>query len=376
MIYFDNAATGGFKPDCVVSAATAALKAGANPGRSGHRLSIACLERVYTVRRTLCEFFGGYSYDRVIFTKNCTEALNCAILGTLKEGDEVVTTVAEHNSVLRPLEFLKARGVSVEYAPLNAEGEIDAEAFGRLVTHKTRAAVVTLASNVTGTAPDILKIKEHLPEGCLLICDGAQACGHTGIDMKSAGIDALAVAGHKGMLGLQGSGALLFSERMNPVPVLFGGTGSESNNLNMPDFYPDRLESGTLNYPAIVALGEGAIYLKENMPADAQKVIAMTGFLCEKLQGVHGVKLYSKPNPYGIVSFALLNNQSEFAAYTLSEEYGICVRGGLHCAPLMHKALGSDGLVRASVSAFNTMNECGALVEAVERMCGAQHSDM
>lgn len=110
MIYFDNAATGGFKPDCVVSAATAALKAGANPGRSGHRLSIACLERVYTVRRTLCEFFGGYSYDRVIFTKNCTEALNCAILGTLKEGDEVVTTVAEHNSVLRPLEFLKARG--------------------------------------------------------------------------------------------------------------------------------------------------------------------------------------------------------------------------------------------------------------------------
>ena len=208
MIYFDNAATGGFTPDCVVSAATAALKAGANPGRSGHRLSIACLERVYTVRRTLCEFFGGYSYDRVIFTKNCTEALNCAILGTLKEGDEVVTTVAEHNSVLRPLEFLKARGVSVEYAPLNAEGEIDAEAFGRLVTHKTRAAVVTLASNVTGTAPDILKIKEHLPEGCLLICDGAQACGHTGIDMKSAGIDALAVAGHKGMLGLQGSGAV------------------------------------------------------------------------------------------------------------------------------------------------------------------------
>ena len=163
---------------------------------------------------------------------------------------------------------------------------------------------------------------------------------------------------------------------MNPAPVLFGGTGSESNNLNMPDFYPDRLESGTLNYPAIVALGEGAIYLKENMPADAQKVIAMTGFLCEKLQGVHGVKLYSKPNHYGIVSFALLNNQSEFVAYTLSEEYGICVRGGLHCAPLMHKALGSDGLVRASVSAFNTMNECGALVEAVERMCGAQHSDM
>ena len=137
----------------------------------------------------------------------------------------------------------------------------------------------------------------------------------------------------------------------------------------MPDFYPDRLESGTLNYPAIVALGEGTAYLKENMLSDSQKIIGMTDFLCENLQKIQGIRLYSKPNPFGIVTLNFLNNQSEFAAYTLSEDYGICVRGGLHCAPLMHKALASEGLIRVSLSAFNTLNECGEFVEACAKMC-------
>ena len=365
MIYFDNAATGGFKPDGVISATYSALNHSANPGRSGHKLSLACLERVYATRKLLCEFFGAYSYDRVIFTKNCTEALNVAILGTLRAGDEVITTVAEHNSVLRPLEYLKGKGVAVTYAPLTAEGEVDCEALINSVTEKTRAVIVTLASNVTGTMPDIKKIKSAIPESCLLICDGAQACGHFEINMKEWGIDALAVAGHKGMLGIQGSGALLFSERMNPTSILFGGTGSESYNLNMPDFYPDALESGTLSYPAIISLGEGALYLKMNMETNRRQVEALTAYLCENLKKIKGVKLYSKPNPCGIVSFSLENMQSEMVASELSEKYGICVRGGLHCAPLMHKALGSDGLVRVSVSAFNTQNECEILIKVV-----------
>ncbi|MDE6597765.1 MAG: aminotransferase class V-fold PLP-dependent enzyme, partial [Clostridia bacterium] len=144
MIYFDNAATGGVKPDSVLNAVTAAIKVCANPGRSGHKLSLACLERVYACRKILCEFFGGYSYDRVIFTKNCTEALNIAILGGFSEGDSIVTTVAEHNSVLRPLEYLKTKGVKVDYAPLDSEGNIDLTQFSRLVTAKTKAAVITL----------------------------------------------------------------------------------------------------------------------------------------------------------------------------------------------------------------------------------------
>ena len=365
MIYFDNAATGGFKPDGVISATYSALNHSANPGRSGHKLSLACLERVYATRKLLCEFFGAYSYDRVIFTKNCTEALNIAILGTLTEYDEVVTTVAEHNSVLRPLEYLKSKGMAVTYAPLTSEGEVDCEALINSVTDKTRAVIVTLASNVTGTMPNIKKIKSALPEGCLLICDGAQACGHFEINMRELGIDALAVAGHKGMLGIQGSGALLFSERMNPAPVLFGGTGSESYNLNMPNFYPDALESGTLSYPAIISLGEGALYLKMNMETNRRKVEALTAYLCENLKMIEGVKLYSKPNPCGIVAFGLESMQSEMVASELSEKFSICVRGGLHCAPLMHKALGSDGLVRVSVCAQNTQNECEIFIKSV-----------
>lgn len=367
MIYFDNAATGGYKPDSVITAVTSALKNCANPGRSGHKLSIACLERVYECRKLLCNFFGGYSYDRTVFTKNCTEALNIALFGILKAGDEVVTTVAEHNSVLRPLELLKGRGVTVKYAPLK-NGELSASEIIKLVTPRTRAVVVTLASNVTGAAPDIAQIKSNIPGKTLLICDGAQACGHIPIDMKASGIDALAVAGHKGMLGIQGSGVLLFSERVNPAPVLCGGTGSESFNLGMPDFYPDRLESGTVAYPAIVSLGEGVLYLTANLAKTVEKTLKMTTFLCENLRKTEGVKVYSRPNPFGIVAFALDSMQSETAAYRLSEEYSICVRGGLHCAPLMHKALSSDGLIRASLSQFNTHSECEQLVEAVNKL--------
>lgn len=365
MVYFDNAATGGFKPDSVITAATSAMKYCANPGRSGHKLSIACLERVYSCRKLLCDFFGGYSYERTVFTKNCTEALNIALSGIAEEGDEIVTTVAEHNSVLRPLELMKKRGVKVKYAPLK-DGGLDAEEIAKLVTNKTRALVVTLASNVNGAAPDITALRKTIPDGILLICDGAQACGHIPVDMKASGIDALAVAGHKGMLGIQGSGALLFSERFNPKPVLYGGTGSESYNLNMPDFYPDALESGTLSYPAIVSLGEGVLYLSGNLIKGTEKTFRLTSFLVENLKSIKGVSLYSKPNPFGIVALELCNMQSEICAYRLSEEYSVCVRGGLHCAPLMHKALGSEGLVRASVSAFNTQSECEIFLSAVE----------
>lgn len=368
MIYFDNAATGGFKPDEVITAATAAIKFCANPGRSGHKLSLACLERVYACRKILCNFFGGYDYDRVVFTKNCTEALNIAILGVLDGGDRVVTTVAEHNSVLRPLKYLESKGVHTDYVPLDADGNINFGALKNAVAEDTRAVIITLASNVTGTSPDIFKVRAAIPESCLLICDGAQACGHIPIDMKACGIDALAVAGHKGMLGIQGSGALVFSPRINPRPVTFGGTGSESYNLNMPDFYPDRLESGTLSYPAVISLGEGALYLGSRMKEHAQKVLKLTDLLHVGAARMEGVKLYSKPNPFGIVCLSIENVQSEIAAFKLSDEYSVCVRGGLHCAPLMHEALNSEGLVRASVCAFNSENECEIFLRALEEI--------
>lgn len=368
MIYFDNAATGGFKPDGVIAAATAAMKACANPGRSGHKLSLACAERVYAVRSLLAEFFNAPSPDRVAFTKNCTEALNIAIFGTLKAGDRVVSTVAEHNSVLRPLHFLESKGVKVELAPLTAYGEIDVGYLTAAAREGAKAVILTLASNVTGVAPDVTRIRSEIPAETLLICDGAQACGHQKIDISASGIDALAVAGHKGMLGIQGSGALVFSERFNPQPVSFGGTGSESINLNMPDFYPDRLESGTVSYPAIISLGEGALYLKSHMYENRDRTLYLTDIMLNGLTSIDGVRLYSKPNHFGIVAFALDKMQSEMAAYRLSEEYSICVRGGLHCAPLMHEALNSDGLVRASLSAFNNEREVHYFLRAVEKL--------
>ena len=390
MIYLDNAATGGFKPDCVISAASAALKNAANPGRSGHKLSLACMERVYAARSVLSNFFDGYGYERVVFTKNCTEALNIAIFSLLdgsnigssdtannipdsagapppKDG-VIVTTVAEHNSVLRPLEHLKNQGARVEYVPLDSDGNIDLIALENIVKSGNgvvKSAVFTLASNVTGVAPDIRRVREILPRDCLLICDGAQACGHIAIDMKEWGIDALAVAGHKGMLGIQGSGALLFSERFNPRPLMFGGTGSESYNLNMPDFYPDRLESGTLNFPAIVSLAEGAMYLSQHLEEHRALTESLTAQTVDGLKCIDGVEIFSKPNPYGIVTFRLKNIQSEMAAFALSEEFDICVRGGLHCAPLIHNALKSDGLIRASFSAFTPLSAVPALTDAV-----------
>ncbi len=370
MIYFDNAATGGFKPDGVLSAVSAALKFCANPGRSGHKLSVACSERVYSCRRALMEFFGGYSCDRTIFTKNCTEALNIALLGTLRPGDKVVTTFAEHNSVLRPLQYLESKGVEVELSPLNSHGDIDLSALAAKVRSDTKAVVITLASNVTGTCPDISRLRSAIPPRTLLICDGAQACGHIKIDMKSWGIDALAVAGHKGMYGIQGSGAILFSDRVDPAPILYGGTGSESFKLNMPEFYPDRLESGTVNYPAIVSLAEGVLYLKTHFNEERDKLYHLTSLLHEKLAELPFVKLYSAPNYVGIAAFAVDGMGSEQAAYRLSEEFSVCVRGGLHCAPLMHEALGTkdSGLVRASLSAFNSEREVELFITAVKSL--------
>lgn len=388
MIYLDNAATGGFKPDCVISAASAAIKTSANPGRSGHKLSLACMERVYAARNVLSDFFGGYGYERTVFTKNCTEALNIALFSLLDGSKSrfsnseikktgcgsaplIISTVAEHNSVLRPLEHLKNQGIRVKYVPLNADGDIDLAELENVIEcaartdTPVRAAIITLASNVTGTAPNIKRVRGILPDDCLLICDGAQACGHAAINMKEIGMDALAVAGHKGMLGIQGSGALLFSERFNPQPLMFGGTGSESYNLNMPEFYPDRLESGTLNFPAIVSLAEGAIYLSQHIVHHRELTESLTGQTIDGLKCIDGVEIFSKSNPYGIVAFRLKNIQSEMASFALSEEFDICVRGGLHCAPLIHNALKSDGLIRASFSAFTPLSAVSALLDAV-----------
>lgn len=370
MIYLDNAATGGTKPASVQNAVLASLKNCANPGRSGHRLSLALAERVLACRNLLSDLFGGYGYERVVFTKNCTEALNIALFGLLNRGDHVVTTCLEHNSVLRPLAAMKRAGV-VDYsiAPLE-NGKLRAETVASLVRKNTAAVCVTSASNVTGETPDLGKIRRLIPDRVLLIVDGAQGAGHVPLDMRATGIDALALAGHKGLYAVQGAGALLFSDRANPRPLLYGGTGSESFNPDMPDFYPDRLESGTVSYPAICSLFEGALLIKAHLAEYAETLFRLTAALHAALFSMPRFRVYFSPNPCGIASFSCEGIASEEFAGILSDRYDIAVRGGLHCAPLAHKALGTFdcGLVRASFSPDQGLKEADFFVNTLKEI--------
>ncbi len=374
MIYFDNAATGGRKPDAVLNAVSSAIKVCANPGRSGHKLSLSCAKLVQDARNALNDYFDGYGFDSVVFTKNCTEALNLALFGVLKTGDHVVATCMEHNSVLRPLERLKKQGVIIyDICPLDHTNNLDLESLFSLVKPTTRMVIVTTASNVNGAIPPIEKIRKLIPKNALLLCDGAQGGGHLPIRMKETGIDLLTIAGHKGMMGIQGSGALLFSERAEPSPLLYGGTGSMSVSLDMPDFYPDGLEAGTLAFPAVLSLLEGVRYLTLHGAQFEGRLSALTAYCIEGLKKLPEYRSFSIPNPCGIVAFRHCRIPSEYIAEILSADYGIAVRGGLHCAPLMHEALSTldGGLVRASFSPFNGEREVDAMLSALKRISEA-----
>ena len=372
MIYFDNAATGGRKPDEVISAVSSALRVCANPGRSGHKLSLSCANLVQVARSVLSDYFNGYGFERVVFTKNCTEALNIAIFGVLRPGDHVVATCMEHNSVLRPLETLRKAGIiTYDICPLSNhpkyENNIAPSDVAALVKPNTKMVIVTTASNVTGAIPPLQEIYEALPKDVLLLCDGAQGAGHLDLDMQRMKIDLLSVAGHKGMQGIQGSGALLFSERVNPTPILYGGTGSISLSLDMPDFYPDGLEAGTLSYPAIISLLEGTRHLTAYAKRIRTRIYMLTERLCAGLRKLQNYKLYSIPNPCGIVAFSHNKYPSDQMADILSNDYNIALRGGLHCAPLMHESLSTldNGLLRASFSHFNSETEVNELLSAL-----------
>ena len=371
MIYFDNAATGGEKPQNVLTAVHAALQLCANPGRGAHRLAVTCLSGVQACRKALARHFDCPEHERVIFTKNCTEALNIALQGLLEEGDHVITTCLEHNSVLRPLYALQqSKTITYDVCPLE-DGEIQPQRIASLLRPNTKALVITAASNVSGYQPDLADIRKVLPQEVLLICDGAQAGGHIPLKLSKIGIDALCLAGHKGLYGIQGSGVLLLSPRANPKPLLKGGTGSLSYTLEMPDFLPDGLEAGTLNYPAIVSLFEGIHYLTVHEEEVAEHLKRLTAILLRGLKKLSGIRIYSKPNPCGIVSFAHTKHPSEYLSMLLSQKYDIATRGGLHCAPLIHEALGTsgDGLLRISFGHQNTEKEVETLLSALQAVC-------
>lgn len=368
MIYFDNAATGGFKPSAVYESALNAMKyLNANAGHSGHKLAVSAESYVYKTRKLLAEFFGADSCERVIFTKNCTEALNLAILGTVKRGGNVVVSAYEHNSVLRPLYALKRQGLITITVVKPKNGAVLEEDVAEALTPKTYLVCLTGASNVTGEINDYEAIGALLKNrGILFLLDGAQVCGHAYVNMKKHNIDILCVAGHKGMNALQGAGCLIFNKNTYIAPTFYGGSGTETF-AETPSGYPELLECGTLNLPAIVSLYEGAAANMQCMQFKQKTLIALTKRLCDGLSGNRLVKLYSRPNPTGIVSFSYSNRFSQEIAGILSDYYDIAVRGGYHCAPLCHKFLKTEqnGLVRVSLSEMNTAGETDEFLFAV-----------
>ena len=366
MIYFDNAATGGFKVHAAISAAENVIKyLSANPGRSGHRLSVTGAKIVAECRETLAKLFDA-DPARVIFTKNCTEALNVALFGTAIKG-KVVTTVAEHNSVLRPLSALQKRGViTTEILPLNNLAE-------RVLSAASGAtAIVTAAvTNVTGETLPLSAIGEIAKSRDIpFIVDGAQGGGHIPLSVRKQNITCLALAGHKGLGGIMGSGVLILNDGVSVDPFLFGGTGTETFLTDMPENLPERLEAGTLNLPAIASLLEGVRYTAGNFSHFAKTLTDYTQRLADGLKELPAVKVYSAPNPAGIVSFKIDGVDSITAAEILSDEYDVAVRGGFHCAPLMHKALKTEneGLVRASLAVGNSAAEIDFFIKAVKKI--------
>lgn len=372
MIYFDNAATGGFKPFKSIDSAVSAIKnLNVNAGRSGHKLSAIADEIVYETRQTVANFVGASKAENVVFTANCTDALNTAIFGLYQKGCHVITTVTEHNATLRPLYELKRRGEISLSIVSPKSGKVKAEDVERELKSDTKLVVVNAVSNVNGVENDVSEIGKLLSKtDAKFIVDGAQAVGHIDLDVNNQLIDALCLAGHKGLMAIQGIGVLALSSRADVSPTRFGGTGTDSFSKEMPDCYPERLEAGTLNLPAICSLKSGVEYLTANASYLSTQTLSLTEYLISKLKRLPFIKLYSKPNKSGIVCFNHSDFSSQELSEILSEKYSIAVRGGYHCAPLMHKFLKTDklGAVRVSFSIQNTRREINALVYALEEI--------
>ncbi len=376
MIYLDNSATGGYKPPIILDKVISVIKnLNANPGRSGHKLSVLGSEIVFNARKKLSEFFNNGDLSRVIFTKNCSEALNTAIYGIVKPNTHVITTVFEHNSTLRPLFNLKNKGV-ITLSIATPENKKFITYLDILKHIKPNTSLVCLnnISNVNGAVNDVEKIGLLCnSKNITFLVDGAQSGGHVLIDMQKQFIDVLALAGHKGLYGIAGSGALLFKKDVEISPTFQGGTGTETFNLNQPDVYPEKLEYGSLNLPAICSIYEGVKYLEKNINTVSNTLIDMSDYLIKKLYSLPKIRVYSQKNPAGIVAFSIENLSSSEACEELSSTYNIALRGGFHCAPLMHKFLQTqkEGLIRASMSVQNTFSELDRLITALEKITSA-----
>ena len=377
MIYLDNAATTYVKPQCVIDAVCAALHGMGNAGRGVNEASLDASRLAFRTRSLLSELFGGYGPANVAFTANSTEALNIAISGLFSPGDHVITTAIEHNSVLRPLYRLQDEGLELTILPADVRGCISYDDFAKALRPNTRGVVCTHASNLTGNLLDIARIGAFAAEhGLIFVVDASQTAGVFPIDMHAVHIDALAITGHKSLMGPQGTGALLIREGLVVRPFKVGGSGIHTFDTHHPEEMPTRLEAGTLNMHGIAGLHAALVHLREvGMEAVRQKETALAKRFYDGVANVPGVTVYgdfSCGERAPIVALNIGDYDSGAVADALLTEYGIQTRSGGHCAPLAHQALGTvrQGAVRFSFNWFNTEDEVDAAVGAVRELAG------
>lgn len=382
VIYMDNAATSWPKPGAVHEAVITAIRDhGGNPGRSGHRMSLAARKLIQEARELIVALFNIPNPSRVIFTLNTTEALNLALKGFLKPGDHVITTSLEHNSMLRPLEALRIQGVEVTKLPVSVEKGFAALDIISTIKTNTKLIALTHASNVTGTVnplEDVGKIAaEH--EVCLLV-DAAQTAGVFPIDVKKMNIGLLAFAGHKSLFGPQGVGGLYIREGLELQPLMEGGTGSHSESILQPTILPDRFESGTPNTPGIAGLAAGVKFIMcEGLAKIYEHEISLASLLQGGLLKIPGVSIYGPPVgavKAPVVSFNIKGLAASEVAAILDQSFNIACRSGLHCAPEVCQSLGliKGGTVRLSLGYFNTPEEVEFCLRAISEIASSYKS--
>jgi cysteine desulfurase/selenocysteine lyase len=379
MIYFDNAATSWPKPPGVAEAMVHFLdEIGANPGRAAHRRAIEAGRIVYEAREAVCELFGAPDPLRVVWCKNVTEALNLALRGLLRAGDQVVTSSMEHNSVMRPLRALQGDGVEVTVLGCSPQGLLDPTDVEAALRPHTRMVALNHASNVVGTLLPVAEVgaicRRH---GVLLLVDAAQTAGAYPVDVQADGIDLLGFTGHKSLGGPMGTGGLIVGDRVDEMqlePLLRGGTGSNSERELQPEFLPDKYESGTPNAVGLAGLLVGLRWvLAQGVDAIRAHEVALTQRLIEGLRHIPGVTVYGTLDSElqtATVSFNITGMPSSEVGLRLDDDYGILCRVGLHCSPAAHKTIGTfpSGTVRFGMSGFNTMDEVETALAAIAEL--------
>jgi cysteine desulfurase family protein len=381
MIYLDYAATSWPKPPEVLRAMQDFLeRAGGNPGRSGHRLSIEAGRIIYGARERLARFFDAADPLRVIFTSGATESLNLALRGLLRPGDEALTSSLEHNSMMRPLRELERGGVKVKVVRCASDGLLDPAAVRRELTPRTRLLAFTHASNVCGAILPARELAALARDSrAFLLLDAAQTAGVLPIAVERDCIDLLAFSGHKGLQGPPGTGGLVLGSRLDPkslAPLTRGGTGSRSDSEEQPEELPDKFESGTLNGPGLAGLGAGVRWVMETgIERLREHSMRMAKLLRDGLRGIPGARVYGPEDPersVAVVSFTLAGRDVGELGARLDEEHGILCRVGLHCAPAAHRTLGAfpSGTVRFAPGPAATEEEVRFALEAVRRVAG------